>query len=85
MKRLRFIKQAQALGFTLTEVATLLSLNQAGLCSETRTLAMHKLALFEQKMADLAAMQKVLGNLVQQCQQGSDATFCPIIDVLAQE
>jgi len=84
VKRLRFIKRAQALGFTLDEVGALLTLDAACTCSETRALAVHKLALIEQKMADLAAMQQVLGGLVRQCDVGG-GTACPIIDALNEE
>jgi MerR family mercuric resistance operon transcriptional regulator len=82
-KRVRFIKRAQALGFTLDEVGALLTLDAACACGETRALAVRKLGLIEQKMADLAAMRQALGGLVQQCDAGDSGTNCPIIDVLA--
>lgn len=85
VKRLRFIKRAQALGFTLSEVAGLLTLDAACACAETRKLAARKRVLIEQKIADLTAMQRVLAGLVQQCDAGDSGTACPIIDVLAQD
>jgi MerR family mercuric resistance operon transcriptional regulator len=84
-KRVRFIKRAQALGFTLDEVGALLTLDAACACNETRTLAVRKLGLIEQKMADLAAMRQALGGLVQQCDTGDGHATCPIIDVLTGE
>jgi MerR family mercuric resistance operon transcriptional regulator len=81
VKRLRFNKGAQALGFTLDELGALLILDGACTCSETWALAVRKLALIERKMADLAAMRQVLGGLVQKCDVGGRAA-CPIIDVL---
>ena len=69
-KRVRFIKRAQALGFTLDEVGALLTLDAACACGETRALAVRKLGLIEQKMADLAVMRQALGGLVQQCDAG---------------
>src|SRR5713101_3108296 len=51
--RLRFIKRAQGLGFSLDEVKLLLELSVGEHCAETRTLARRKLDLVEQKMADL--------------------------------
>ncbi|MBL8286277.1 MAG: Hg(II)-responsive transcriptional regulator, partial [Acinetobacter johnsonii] len=84
-KRVRFIKRAQALGFTLDEVAALLTLDAACACGETQALAGRKLGLIEQKIADLAAMQRVLGELVQQCDARDGHTTCPIIDVLAKD
>ena len=82
---MRFIKRAQALGFTLDEVAALLTLDVARACGETQALAGRKLGLIEQKIADLAAMQRVLGELVQQCDARDGHTTCPIIDVLAKD
>lgn len=64
VKRLRFIKRAQALGFTLSEVGGLLTLDESCACAETRARAARKLALIEQKMADLVVMQQLLGELV---------------------
>ncbi|HCT3663403.1 TPA: Hg(II)-responsive transcriptional regulator [Pseudomonas aeruginosa] len=81
-KRVRFIKRAQALGFTLDEVGALLTLDAACACGETRALAVRKLGLIEQKMADLAVMRQALGGLVQQCDAGDGGASCPIIDVL---
>lgn len=82
-KRLRFIKRAQALGFTLEEIGALLTLDAACACGETRALAVRKMGLIKQKMADLAAMRQALGDLVQQCDDGNGEASCPIIDVLA--
>lgn len=84
-KRVRFIKRAQALGFTLSEVGGLLQLDKACTCSSTRALAARKLALIEQKVADLLAMQRVLGELVHQCDTDGSDGACPIIDALTQD
>ncbi|GKS70601.1 mercuric resistance operon regulatory protein [Nitrosomonas sp. PY1] len=84
-KRVRFIKRAQALGFTLAEVGGLLTLDEACACTETRALAARKLGLIEQKISDLTAMRQVLGGLVQQCDAGDGGADCPIINVLAGE
>ena len=84
-KRVRFIKRAQALGFTLDEVGALLTLYAAYCCTETRALADRKRTLIERKMADLAAMHKVLCELVRQCDTGDGGASCPIIDVLTKD
>lgn len=84
-KRVRFIKRAQALGFTLDEVGALLTLDAACACGDTRALAVRKRTLIERKMADLAAMHQVLGDLVRQCDAGDGGATCPIIDVLEKD
>jgi len=76
---------ARLLAFTLDEVAALLTLDAACACDETQALAVRKLGLIEQKMADLAAMQRVLRELVQQCDASDGYTTFPIIDVLAKD
>jgi MerR family mercuric resistance operon transcriptional regulator len=82
VKRLRFIKRAQVLGFTLEEIENLLRLDGANTCADTRSLAAHKLDVIEAKIADLAAMQSVLAGLVQQCEIGEKRGECPIINAL---
>lgn len=84
-KRVCFIKRAQALGFTLAEIGALLRLDETCACTETRTLAVRKLASIEQKMADLTAMRYALEGLVRQCDYGDDEVACPIINALARE
>jgi len=85
VKRLRFIKRAQALGFSLEEVSGLLGLEEACACAETRALAAHKVDLIDRKLADLAAMRTALADLVHQCDAGEPAEGCPIIQVLSQD
>jgi MerR family mercuric resistance operon transcriptional regulator len=89
VNNIRFIKRAQALGFTLEEVAGLLKLEEASACAETRAMAAHKIDLIDRKLTDLNAMRKVLAGLVQQCDQqcgaGEPAKGCPIIQVLSQD
>lgn len=85
VKRLRFIKRAQALGFTLEEIAGLLRLDGADCCADTRELAAHKVVVIEQKLSDLAAMRDALKALMRQCESGQTEGLCPIISVLAQD
>jgi MerR family mercuric resistance operon transcriptional regulator len=84
-ERLRFIKRAQALGFTLSEVDGLLKLNEGCACAETQTLTVRKIALIDQKMADLASMRQALDTLLRQCEANELNAACPIIDVLARD
>lgn len=83
IKRVRFIKRAQVLGFTLDEVGSMLELDDARACAETRELATHKLQVIEEKLADLKAMRKALMNLLRQCDTGAARGNCPIIHALA--
>jgi MerR family mercuric resistance operon transcriptional regulator len=84
-RRVRFIKRAQALGFTLDEIGTLLALDRARACAPTRTLAEHKRALLEHKIADLTALHVALEELIQQCDTHRGETKCPIIETLARD
>lgn len=79
--RLRFIKRAQELGFTLVEIKNLLSLGD-GHCRETRAMAERKRSLIQGRIRDLRAMERVLGTLVQACEKHGDIPGCPIIETL---
>ena len=81
--RVRFIKRAQVLGFTLEEIGSLLELDEAHACAETRELAAHKLELIESKLADLKAMRKALTALLRECDTGAAKGACPIIHALS--
>lgn len=83
VKRVRFIKRAQALGFTLEEITGLLTLDERKACLETRGIAAHKLELIEEKIADLSKMKKALSRLVRACDTSSTGAPCPIIHLLA--
>lgn len=82
VKRVCFIKRAQALGFTLGDVAGLLQLNDSDACSKTRCLAARKLSLIEQKMAELVTMRDALAELLGQCDRKLKRGACPIIEIL---
>ena len=79
--RVRFIKRAQQLGFTLEEVGDLLLLGD-GHCKETQALATKKLALIEIRLADLENMRVTLKDLISQCEMGNDRAGCPIVESL---
>ena len=82
VKRIRFIKRAQSLGFALEDVAALLQLNDSEACPKTRHLATRKLTLIEQKIHQLAAIRDALAELVDQCNRKRKRGACPIIEAL---
>ncbi len=81
--RVRFIKRAQQLGFTLEEVRTLLALEDGRSCAEAQRLAMAKLAAVESRIADLQRMRRVLKILIDECSTGRGKLACPIISTLS--
>lgn len=81
--RVRFIKRAQTLGFTLEEITGLLALDEMKGCSVTRGIAAHKLELIEERIADLQKIRKALSRLVVACDASLAGAPCPIIHLLA--
>ena len=81
--RIRFIKRAQQIGFTLDEVKNLLVLEDGQSCKKTHDLAVEKLALVETRVADLNRMRRMLKTLIGQCETGSGKIACPIISTLS--
>lgn len=80
--RIRFIKSAQALGFSLDEVMTLLTLEDGTRCSEASKIAQQKLSEVRSKLADLRHMEKTLSKLVGECEKGRGQVCCPLISSL---
>lgn len=84
LARLRFIKAAQRLGFTLDEIAELLRLDAALACSEAAQIAGRHLASVQAKIADLERMEKVLSELITACKTTPGTLACPLIAALQQ-
>lgn len=80
--RLRFIKRAQELGFTLAEIRRLLTLGDAQSCGKARALAAEKLLLVRSRLADLERMRSVLETLIEHCDAARGKVACPIIQSL---
>ena len=85
VKRIRFIKRAQDLGFTLAEIGNLLALEDGRSCRETRELAGRKLAIVESRLTDLNRLRKTLRELIARCDTSRGKVSCPIIGVLSSE
>ena len=81
--RLRFIRRAKALGFSLDEIAELLRLNDGGgRRSALRALAEQRLAEIEQKLGELSRMRETLRHLVHQSHGDGPLAGCPIIEAV---
>lgn len=83
--RLRFVRRARELGFSLDEVRALLALStDTGMetCVEVRELAVGHLADVRAKITDLRAMERALADAVRRCDAGA-ASGCPLIEALA--
>ncbi|MEX1031804.1 MAG: Hg(II)-responsive transcriptional regulator [Cellvibrionaceae bacterium] len=82
LSRLRFIRTAQGLGFSLDEVADLLRLEDGTHCEQASALAEHKLVAVREKIAGLQTVERALSELVHSCHQGGDNIHCPLITSL---
>jgi len=84
-RRLRFIKRAQELGFSLTEIRELLSLRPSTDRPKVRARAQAKIAGIDQKIQSLEAMKRVLGSLIDRCDHCGPKGDCPILESLDRE
>lgn len=84
VRRLRFIRRARRLGFTLEEIRTLLALEpEAGnACMQAREVAEAHLTDVRAKIAALQAMERVLADAVKECAD-EDHAGCAIIEALS--
>jgi Hg(II)-responsive transcriptional regulator len=81
--RLRFIRRAKALGFSLDEIVELLKLNDGGgRRSAVRVLAERRLAEIEQKLVDFGRMRDTLRGLIHKCHGEGSLEGCPIIETV---
>lgn len=80
--RVRFVKSAQRLGFSLSEVTELLRLEDGAHCDEAREQAEKKLADVRTKLTDLQRIERVLTELVERCCAATGQVRCPLIEAL---
>lgn len=87
LRRLCFIKNAQALGFTLREVNELLNLRVSSVarCGTIQVKARAKLRQVEAKTRDLLALSRALEGLIRSCRAGQPTEHCPILQTLDKE
>jgi len=78
VRRLRFIRLAQAAGFTLEQIAELLALDATDDRARARELATERVAAIDTRIAELKAARDALTRLAHDCSSGS-AGPCPII------
>ncbi|MHB8405455.1 MAG: MerR family transcriptional regulator [Gammaproteobacteria bacterium] len=82
VERLRFIRAAQELGFSLREIAELLSLTKVGGCRAVERLARAKLDIVQERIAGLKRIERALLKLLRQCETTHGKLSCPIIESL---
>lgn len=80
LRRLAFIRRAQAAGFTLEEIRELLHLDRSRDRVKVRALAAGKLADLEQRLRELRQLERALRAVVHDCEHGDAAAPCPIVE-----
>ncbi len=85
--RLRFIKRAQDLGFSLEEIAELLELRveHGAACAAVEAKANEKIAMVEKKIGELERMKTVLVELSRACDLREPTSDCPILETLSED
>ena len=78
-RRLRFIRQAQAAGFTLEEIGELLRLDSSANRPRAREMARARIAALDEKIAELQRARRSLAHLAKECASGESGP-CPIIE-----
>lgn len=78
-RRLRFIKHAQTMGFSLDEVADLLALEDGRHCREAERIGNNKLAMVRERIVQLRRVERALAALVEQCRCNRGKVRCPLV------
>jgi MerR family mercuric resistance operon transcriptional regulator len=79
VRRLRFVRRAQAAGFTLDEIAELLALDRTEDRARVRELATERLAALDGRIAELEQSRTALERLRSSCASGEKGP-CPILE-----
>lgn len=85
VRRLAFVRRATALGFSLAEVKSLLTLRVSARmpCERVRERALAKLTDIDRRIAELQEMREALARLATSCETGAALGSCPFLDQLA--
>ncbi len=83
LQRLRFIRRAQQLGFSLEDIRELLELSSSD-CERVEKLAVEKLSLVKAKLRQLRRIESILARTVEQCARRKGNQPCPIIETLSE-
>lgn len=86
-ERLRFIRHAQALGFSLEEIRELLALRvtDPASCRPVLATARSKLHHVQQRIRELQRMERTLASLVRSCETHAPTAECPVLAALADD
>jgi MerR family mercuric resistance operon transcriptional regulator len=84
IRRLRFIRAAQAAGFTLEQIAELLTLDASDDRARAHALAKERIVALDARIAELKAARAALSRLAQDCGAGTSGP-CPIISAFNHE
>ncbi len=82
--RIRFIKSAQGLGFSLKEISELLALrvDPHTICADVKLRAENKAAEIDKKIKTLKKIKNTLSKLAKECNGKGPTSKCPILDSL---
>ena len=87
VRRIRFIKHGQALGFSLNEIRELLALRvrHGAACGAVERRTRGKLAVVDQKIRELHRLRQSLERLASACQAREATADCPVLEILEQD
>ena len=85
VSRIRFIKRAQALGFSLEEIESLLELEDGTDRRSIRRIAAARIEDTRRRIADLRRIERVLAHLVHECEAHARSPRCPIIAAITED
>ena len=87
LQRIYFIRAAQATGFTLDDVRTLLALNdgEMALCQDVQPLIAKRLDEISKRIKEMRQLQRILKSMLVQCHEQEPDTLCHVVDQFSTE
>jgi MerR family mercuric resistance operon transcriptional regulator len=82
LARLRYIRRAQAMGFSLDEIEGLLELHGRSACEQTKRLTEHKLVDVRERLGQLRKLEHELVQLIASCGDALAGACCPTLELL---